>query len=95
VVGVALILLAGAFPLLSLLKPLSRERAEEEHPLISRGIAKKSTASFQHVQPVKKQASPKVDQTHFSRHLPQFSDFDVLASKRRPAKTDIFNENTS
>src|SRR6266487_2041753 len=30
-------------------KPISREPAEEEHPLISRGIAKKSTASFQHV----------------------------------------------
>jgi hypothetical protein len=37
-------ILAGAFPLLSLLKPISRELAEEEHPLISRGIAKKSTA---------------------------------------------------
>ena len=49
VVGVALILLAGAFPLLSLLRPISKERDEEEHPLISRGIAKKSTASFQHV----------------------------------------------
>src|SRR6266487_632959 len=30
-------------------KPISGEPAEEEHPLISRGIAKKSTASFQHV----------------------------------------------
>jgi hypothetical protein len=44
-------ILAGAFPLLSLLKPISRELAEEEHPLISRGIAKKSTASCQHVHP--------------------------------------------
>ena len=51
VVGGSLILLAGAFPLLSLLKPISRERAQEEHPLISRGIAKKSTASFQQLQP--------------------------------------------
>ncbi len=50
VVGVSLIILVGAFPLLSLLKPISRERAEEEHPLISRGIAKKSTTSFQHLQ---------------------------------------------
>jgi hypothetical protein len=50
VVGVSLILQAGAFPLLSLIKPISRERAEEEHPLVSRGIAKKSTASFQHLQ---------------------------------------------
>src|SRR5712692_5239204 len=49
VVGVSLSIRAGAFPLLSLLKPISRELAEEEHPLISRGIAKKSTASFQHV----------------------------------------------
>jgi hypothetical protein len=39
VVGVSLIILAGAFPLLYLLKPISRERAEEEHPLISGGIA--------------------------------------------------------
>jgi len=36
-------ILAGAFPLLSLFKPISRELAEEEHPLISRVIAKKST----------------------------------------------------
>jgi hypothetical protein len=45
-------ILAGAFPLLSLLKPISRELAEEEHPLISGGIAKQSTASFQQVQQI-------------------------------------------
>jgi len=44
VVGVLPIILARAFFLLWLLKPISRELAKEECPLISRVIAKKSTA---------------------------------------------------
>jgi hypothetical protein len=49
-VGVLAIILARAFPLPWLLKPISRELVKEEHLLINRGIAKKSTASFQHLQ---------------------------------------------
>jgi hypothetical protein len=49
-VGVSAIILARKFSLLRLPRPISRALAEEEYPLISRVIAKKSTASFQYLQ---------------------------------------------
>jgi hypothetical protein len=46
VVGVSPIILARAFFLLWLEEPISGELIKEEHPLINRVIAKKSTASL-------------------------------------------------
>jgi hypothetical protein len=46
VVGVSPIILARAFFLLWLEEPISGELVKEEHPLINRVIAKKSTASL-------------------------------------------------
>jgi len=49
VVGVSPIIPPRAFFLLWLKEPISLELVKEEHPLINRVIAKKSTASFQHL----------------------------------------------
>jgi hypothetical protein len=49
VVGVSPIIPSRAFFLLWLKEPISGELVKEEHPLINRVIAKKSTASFQHL----------------------------------------------
>jgi hypothetical protein len=43
-VGVLPIILTKVFSLPYLLKPISKELVEEEHPLFNRVIAKKSTA---------------------------------------------------
>jgi len=45
-VGVFAIILAREFSLFWLSKPIAKELAEKERPLINRVIAQKSTASF-------------------------------------------------
>ena len=73
VVGVSPIIPSRAFFLLWLKEPISGELVKEEHPLINRVIAKKSTASFQHLHLAK--------EPHYNSSMKVYQETELLSKQ--------------